>query len=260
VYYRKKSTDMCIKNIYTILFSLFLCTSLAAQDSLYYKANDLYGEGRYEEAAESYEKLLVAGKESAALYYNLGNSYFRSNKLGKARLYFEKALKLNPGDEDSEANLKYLLELLPDRFDEVPVIFYKKWISSAIAALSSNQWAYISIVTFVLALLAVLSYLFFKNISFRKAGFFSFLGLIFISMISFAASWKQYKLIRSPESAIITDLMVNAKSAPHESGTGLFVLHEGAKVYLEDKTGGWQEIRLTDGRKGWVPVESLESI
>ncbi len=249
------------RSFYTLVF-LFITLALveAQPDSLYLRANSLYQLGKYEEAIEVYDSIIFAGVESADLYYNMGNACFRSNKLGMARLFYEKALKINPRDEDVLANLNYLETMLVDRFEEVPIIFYKKWIKSLVLSCNSNQWAYFSIISFILCIISVLAYLFFRRILFRKTGFY--LGLIFLlfSLLSLAASWKQYRLIIKPDAAIVTDLSVNAKSAPHESGTVLFILHEGAKVWLGDNTADWREIRLSDGRKGWVPESSIQSI
>lgn len=232
----------------------------ASPDTAFFRANSLYQEGKYEDAIDAYNSVIKSGFESPGLYYNLANAYFRSNKLGKSRLYYEKALKINPSDEDAQANLSYLESLLADKFEEVPVIFYKKWIKSFMLSFNSNQWALFSMISFILSAVSVVIYLLFSNITLRKTGFFAALLFFVLSVLSFAFSRNQYHLNHNPDSAVVTDLSVNAKSAPRETGTGLFVLHEGAKVWLEDEAGGWQEIRLSDGRKGWVPVSSIEPI
>jgi tetratricopeptide (TPR) repeat protein len=233
---------------------------MAKPDSVFHKANSLYQQGRYEEAIDCYDSLVFAGFESQALYYNMGNAYFRSNKLGKARLYYEKTLKMNPRDEDALTNLNYLEPMLVDRFEKVPVIFYKNWIQSFIVSRSSNQWAYISVVSLFFSILSLVSYLLLRTTIVRKIGFYSAVLFFLISFLSFYSSWKQNQYILKPNTAVVTDLSVNVKSAPHETGTGLFILHEGAKVWLEDKTANWIEIRLSDGRKGWVPESSIQAI
>jgi tetratricopeptide (TPR) repeat protein len=251
-----------MKGIIVPIVFLFLVTTPAKADvdSLYNRANIFYQESRYEEAIELYKSIIVAGFESPSLYFNLGNACFKSNKLGEARLYYEKTLKLDPKDEDAQGNILYLEKLLADRFEEVPVIFYKKWIKSLVYSRSSNQWAYFSMLTFLFSILAILTYLFFRQTSMRKTGFYSAIVFLIISLSAMTASWKQNKLLRNPDSAVVIELSVNVRSAPHETGTGLFILHEGAKVWLEDKTTDWQEIRLVDGRKGWLPATSIEKI
>ncbi len=251
-----------MKNTIITILILFFAGYLlkAAPDTLYYKANQLYQEGRYEESIELYESVLVAGFESASLYYNLGNACFRSNKLGKARLYYEKSLKLNPEDEDTQTNLIYLEGLLADRFEVVPEIFFKKWIKSAISSLSADKWAYLSIFSFVISIFALIVYLLLRQIMWRKSGFIISIIALLLSLSSLGAAWKQNRLIVNSDSAVVIDLSVNVNSTPSETGTGLFILHEGAKVWLEDNTTGWQEIRLSDGRKGWVPEGSIQTI
>lgn len=253
---------MIMKAKILIVSLLFFCgiSTFAQPDSLYFNANKLYQEGKYEEAIEKYESVLVAGYESSSLYYNLANASFRSNKFGKARLYYEKSLKLNPSDEDAKANLNHLQTLLADSFEELPVIFYKKWYKSLLISLSSNQWAYISMLSFFISSMALIAFLLLRQRSIRKIGFYASISLLLISIFCAFASWKQYNFIKTPEAAIVIDLSVNAKSAPRETGMGLFVLHEGAKVWLEDRAGGWWEIRLSDGRKAWVPESSIQTI
>jgi tetratricopeptide (TPR) repeat protein len=248
------------KNLLIFSFLLVLDSLIASPDSLFNKANSFYQNGQYEEAIESYRSVINAGMESSTLYYNLANAYFRSNKLGEARLFYEKSLKLNPSDEDAQVNIVYLEGLLADRFEEVPVIFYKKWINSMFLFLNSNQWAYASMIFFAVSILSVVIYLLMQNTLLRKTGFYFAILFLVLCILSMTASWKLHNLLKNPETAVVTELSVNVKSAPRETGTGLFVLHEGAKVWLEDKTGGWQEIRLSDGRKGWVPDESIKPI
>jgi len=94
----------------------------------------------------------------------------------------------------------------------------------------------------------------------RKIGFYASILTLVVSLSSLTAAWKQYQHDVNPNTAVVTELSVNVKSAPRETGLGLFVLHEGAKVWLEDNTGGWQEIRLSDGRKGWLPEQSISPV
>jgi len=243
-----------------ILWTVVTASSYGAPDSLFFEGNKLYEEGNYEEAIEYYDRVMAEGYESPALYYNAGNAYYRSNKLGKARLYYEKALKLDPQDEDIKANLAYLQNFLVDKFNDIPVFFLKRWEQKLFSSLGTNRWAIISMVTFVLTLAAFSLYLLIKRSGVRKAGFFSGLILILVSVMGFFISMKQRKEIISPDEAIVTTVSVNVRSAPRETGTELFILHEGAKVWMEDNAGDWREIRLSDGRKGWLPENSVEVI
>jgi tetratricopeptide (TPR) repeat protein len=251
-----------IRRISLILsfLAFFATISAGTPDSLYYKANQKYQEGKYEESIELYQKIISEGFESSVLYYNLGNASFRSNKIGKARIYYEKALKLDPNNEDATFNLTYLEGILVDKFEDIPELFLKTWLRSLISLMNSDQWAIISMAAFFLAALLFSMYLLLRKVSIRKTGFYGGLILLLITLFSFAFSWKQRNSEIIPESAVVIEYLVNVKSTPRDTGTDLFVLHEGAKVWLEDIAGEWREIRLSDGRKGWVPIASIENI
>ena len=252
---------MINKLILILSIFIFLAGKTAgAPDSLYYLANEKYQDGKYEEAIELYQKIISEGYESSTLYYNLGNANFRSNKLGKARLCYEKALKLDPNNGDATANIEYLGKILVDKFDEIPELFLKRWLRSLISLKNSDQWAWISMITFVLAAFLFTVYLLLRKRSIRITGFYGGVTLLLIALCTFAFSWKQRNTEIIPGSAVVVDYLVNVKSAPRDTGTDLFVLHEGAKVWLEDIAGEWREIRLSDGRKGWLPLSSIEEI
>lgn len=241
-----------------VLFSAGLYAEIP--DSLYYKANEKYQEGRFEEAIQLYQSVIDRGYESPVLYYNLGNAFFRSNKLGKSRLYYEKALKLDPQMEDAWVNLALVENLLVDKFEEIPVFFLKRWYKSFIRLLTSNNWALISLISFIFAFMSFSIYLLVRQTGVRKTGFFSGLVFFMISLLTFMFSWQQKNNEILPQNAIVTEYLVNVKSAPRDTGTDLFVLHEGTKVWLEDSAADWMEIRLSDGRKGWLPSSSIEEI
>ncbi|MFW5645151.1 MAG: tetratricopeptide repeat protein [Bacteroidota bacterium] len=229
-------------------------------DSLFSVANELYQEEKYEEAIDTYLKIIQEEYESAALYYNLGNAYFHSNKLGKARLFYERAHLLEPSDEDVKANLEHVQSLLTDRFEAVPELFIKRWLNSLIHSFSSNTWLILCLIFFSLFLISASGYIFLSSLRMKKLGFYSGILLFFLSLISFVFATKQYYHQRDPGSAIVMDGSLVVKSAPRQSGKDLFVLHEGTKVWKENEVGEWTEIRISDGRQGWVRVSSIEEV
>jgi len=236
VNYRKLSVKM--KRILPLVLLFLMVNSVEGiPDSLYYRANEKYQAGEYEKAIELYQEIITNGFESSVLYFNLGNAYFRSNKIGMSRLYYEKALKLDPDNEDASVNLNYISNLLVDKFETIPEIFLKRWLKSLISLMNSDNWAMLSMITFVLSLVSFSLYLLFSSLSIRKPGFFAGLIFLTISLISFGFSWKQHRYEVVPSSAIVTESFVNVKSTPRDTGTDLFVLHEGAKVWLEDIAG-----------------------
>ncbi len=245
-----------------ILFFLFPAWWLSAQspDSLFRKANDSYQHGNYEEAINLYLKVDSLGFHSADLYYNAGNAYFRSNKLGRARLYFEKALLLKPNDEDIKSNLSFTESMLTDRFDEVPALFFVRWYKKLVAALHASTWTNMSLILFTISFAGFLVYIFSRKTRFRRSGFYTGLTLIIFSAICLYFGIQRDRQVNHPGTAIIINSSQTVKSAPRESGKDLFVLHEGTKVRVNNSLDGWKEITISDGRKGWVPISTLADI
>ncbi len=250
-----------MKRIFIIVF-LFSGLYVRAQnpDSLFRKANDFYQKGRFEQAIDLYLKIDSMGYYSANLYYNTGNAYFRSNKLGKARLYYEKAILLKPNNEDIKSNISYTRSMLTDRFDEVPELFFIRWYKGMIAWLKPGTWTLISMILFLACMTGFFFYIFTRKITLRRSGFYTGMVLFIFSLITLAFAAERDSQINHPGTAVIMSPSQTVKSAPRESGKDLFVLHEGALVKVESKLNGWNEVMISDGRKGWIPVSSLEEV
>jgi hypothetical protein len=242
-----------------VLFPMMLFGS-GNTDSLYVSAGEAYSEGRFEEALETYQAIIDLGFESPDLYYNMGNAAFRSNNLGYAVLYYEKALKLDPSHDEAEKNLAYISRYKEDQLESVPELFIRTWIRQVYQMFSLHTWSYIALAMFVLMLAGILMYIFSKRMPIKKLGFFTGIVTFIIFMLSFTAAANRHSEFVSPDRAVIIYPSVVVKSTPSLSGTDLFVLHEGTKVRTSDEVSGWSEITISDGRVGWIPVESLAVI
>lgn len=243
-----------------LIVSGFMLEANPEVDTLFDQANKLYQQSEYENAISLYSKIDSLGYKSSEVYFNMANSYFRSNKLGKARLYYERALLISPSDADINANLEFLESMLTDRFDMVPEFFLKTWLRKIILGLHPNKWMIISLILFTLFLFGGLVYIFLKSVSIRRIGFFVGIMAFFLSILSFGLSFISYHKVSKPLTAVIMEGGQVIKSAPRQSGKELFILHLGSKVYIENSIDTWKEIRISDGRKGWVPAESIEGI
>ncbi len=248
------------KALFIILYiSASVITNAREADSLL-KANDLYAKGNFQDATVVYENILNQGFESAELYYNLGNAYYKQSVVAKAILYYEKALHLAPNDEDIKYNLELANRFVVDKIEVLPVFFITGWIRNLKNAFKSDIWAVISITAFILTLIFISLYLYSRGLGFKKLSFWISFIMIFIAVISFLFSYQQKKKILSGSSAIVVNPSVTVKSSPDASGTDLFVIHEGTKVRIEDKISDWKEIKLSDGSKGWLKSEDIETI
>jgi tetratricopeptide (TPR) repeat protein len=243
-----------------LLLSINSTLTASVNDSLFNLGNSYYENGKYEVAAETYMKILQKGYTSGELLYNIANSYFRSNKIGKARLYYEKALLQSPRDNAIRANLAYTESLLTDKFEEVPVFFLKRWGEGLRMAIAPKTWSILALGVFFVSFVLLVIFLFSKSMSIKKASFFPGVILFFISIICLLFSFSASNHLKNSGTAIITAPSVIVKSAPQNSGKDLFIIHEGTKVWLGNKSGDFQEIKVSDGRIGWLLLDEMEKI
>lgn len=245
---------MIKKEFYIIIFFIVNMVSGNASDadSLLNQANMQYQESHFEEAIAMYERLINDDYTSPGLYFNLGNAYFKSNKLPQAILNYERALLRAPNDEEIQYNLQLARTYVVDEIEEIPPFFLNKWIKSVSFIYSFEMWAMISIISFIIFLTVLLMYLFSGKIGVKKTSFWISILAFIISASSFYFSHKRYHSIYSNKYAIIATPTVTVKGSPDDGGTDLFVLHEGTKVSVKDKLGEWREIKIADGNSGWI--------
>jgi len=251
------------KYITVIFILIHFSGHVFAQESApekFEKGVTLFTAGNFNEALEVWNDLYNTGYRSDNLEYNIGNAYFKLNNIPGAILFYERAALLSPADEDINYNLQIARSLIVDRFQEIPELFFVKWYNFVSLILSSNKWAVISVTSFVLSLLFVSLYIYSSKYRHKVLGFWLALSLLVISASSFAFTLRNKSLIFDSHRAIIFSPAVSGKSSPDASGTDLFVLHEGTRVAVEDEVGEWCEVRLSDGNKGWIPLNSLNII
>ena len=242
------------------LLLFFTLKLLASPDSLYRRANALYQEGLFESALATYKRIVDDGVESGDLYYNMGNAAFRSNNIGYAILYYEKALKLDPAHEDATHNLRYAMQYRLDAFEPVPEFFLRTWIKTVVRMIPERSWSMLSLFFFFMLIVSLVIYLFARRLTLKKAGFFSAIVMVMIFLLSLFSAINQYKNILQPESGIILSPSVVVKSTPSDSGTELFILHEGTRVKFNEEVSDWYNIRIIDGREGWIKSDEFGSI
>jgi len=243
-----------------VLFSLISFTSLYATsaEKLYDIGTDAYKAKNYTQAIEAYEKLISDGYRNAAVYYNLGNSYYKNDQISLAILNYERALRLAPSDEDIRFNLKLANLKTADRITPVPQLAIVARWQNFISSQSSRTWAIYSVVSIWLALIAFALYLFVDML--RRFGFFSGVALVLFCLFFSYLSYIQDQAEYGAGQAILTATNTYIKSAPDASSTDLFIIHEGIKLNILDKVGDWSKVRLADGKIGWVEQRSFTVI
>lgn len=229
-----------------------------SNESLFDQANELYRNEKYVEAIGLYEKIEASGKVSSELYYNLGNAYYKINKVAPSIYNLEKALLLNPQNKDAANNLIFANRMALDAIEELPKSFMQELEINIIQQLSYNQWAYLAVCFSIVSCLFFL-FFYFSYIPSRKRAYFVVSCLTFIFLVtSVIFTLKQYDTSSSTIEAIVFDEKVSVKDAPLTSGQEVFEIHEGLKVFVLDEVDVWKKIKLKDGKTGWIKEDSLK--
>lgn len=243
-----------------LIFSVFCILPLMAQQGLVDQGNDFYQQEKYAEAVAMYDSVITTGYTSAEVYYNLGNAHYKMGHVSYSILYYERALQLSPNDKDIAYNLELVQQHVVDEIDEVDQFFLKKFFRNIRVTQSSDTWARICIVAFVLMLIMLLFFFLSRRTVLKRIGFYFAILALVVCFTTLNFSFIGKKEITSHDAAIVFSPTVTVKSSPNESGTKIFVLHEGTKVQIVDRLGEWVEIMLSDGNKGWMKAETIEEI
>ena len=223
-------------------------------------AGAAYSAEDYASAIASYSIIEDKGLSSAALYYNMANAYFKSEQIAKAILYYNRALRLDPSDEDIRHNLEYAEQQTRDSIERIPEFFLTEWMRSLRQTMGGDVWTILSLVALALMLAMALVYLLAQRLSLRKVGFYMMAVFALLFVLGTAFAWSARSEMVGERDAIIMSSSVAVKSSPDRSSTELFVLHEGTKVHTGETVDGWVEIRISDGRKGWIETSRMERI
>lgn len=249
-----------MKKILFILLVQWIAISMYAQDATIKEAETAYTQEDYGKAIELYEGLLKSHGESAEIYYNIGNAYYKANKIAPAILNYERALLLDPGDQDIRFNLQLARQRAVDKIESVGDFFLYRWFETVQNLGAADSWARTGLVCFILFIGCLILFFFSKWIHLKKIGFY--LGILFLLLVIvsniFASNQKNE--LENRENAIVFAPTVTVKSSPDASGTDLFILHEGTKVSIKSKLGDWSEIEMEDGNVGWMPSKDMEII
>lgn len=239
-------------NMFKLFLILFFLNTQSQVEVVFDEGNALYNQGNYAEAIEKYTSIINNGSESAELYYNLGNAYYKINDIANSIFYFEKSLLLDPNNNETINNLSFSQNMTIDRIETVPVNQVSKFISKFTNLFDYNTWFLISILFEFLSLIVFSLYLFNKNSNTKKRYFsigsiFLFCFIIFLILsVNLKSEYKK----NNP--AILFDSRISFKSEPNERSEELFLLNEGTKVNVLEKINEWSLIELSNGSKGWI--------
>ena len=242
------------------LFIFLLITQVFFAQASFETGNKLYQKGDYNGAIAAYESILNAKKQSAEVYFNLGNCYYKLNKVAPAIYNYEKALLLKPNDKDILNNLNFAKKLTIDEIKEVPKVGFEKLVRDFTANYDYNTWAWISVGFAFLFLLFFLGY-YFSSLTLSKRIFFVGMFIILIAiLISVFSAVFEKNHYQNERPAIVFKEMISVKSEPKSSSSEVLELHEGTKVYVLESFDGWNKIQLTDGTEGWLEKNDIKEV
>jgi tetratricopeptide (TPR) repeat protein len=245
-----------------VILSLAFSVKVYAQQDAerwFEQANAAYNAGSYDTALMLYDQVVATELESVPLYFNMGNAYYKMREYPMAIYYYEKALKIDPSNEDVRTNLAIANLAIVDKIEEVPQSFIVKGWNGLKNAFSGQQWTMLSLVAFALLLVSAFLFLRARRMGMRKLGFFMGLVMLLVFALSviFAAQLKQASM--TEDQAVIMAPTVTVKSTPNEVSVDLFVLHEGTKVEILDHADGWNKIKIGNGSIGWLQADYMRS-
>jgi hypothetical protein len=238
---------------------LFITSFLFAQSG-FEKGNVLYQKGQYEQAIQAYESVLDSRQQSADLYFNLGNCYYKLNKVAPSIYNYEKALVLAPEDVDITNNLKFAQKLTIDEVKEVPKVGFAKLLHDFTGMFHFNTWAWISVVFGFLFLGFFIGYYFSLAAVLKRIFFFGMFVWVLFLLVSVGAAIFEKNHFVTDRPAIVFAEVTEVKSEPQKASPATFILHEGTKVFVKEILGKWKKIELTDGTEGWIESEAIREV
>jgi tetratricopeptide (TPR) repeat protein len=243
-----------------LLFAVTFTANASSIDEMMNEANKLYQESKYDSALTVYKQLTDQGYVSAALYFNIGNAYYRTGEIGRAILNYERGLKLDPSDEDIKYNLQIAQARIVDRIKYVPQIFLVEWWNSLLTFLSVSAWAAVVLIFYISLLIFIGIYFLTKSGRLQRFSFYfgsmNFIALIFIVFLFIARVNRE----TSKDFGVLVTDTITVKVSPDSKSQDAFVIHEGLKFSVEDELQEWAKIKLSDGKVGWLNKSAFELI
>jgi tetratricopeptide (TPR) repeat protein len=228
-------------------------------NDIFNKANKEYRNKDYPQAITDYLSIIKQNYRSPELYFNLGDCYYKTDSIGKAILFYEKAKRLSPSDKDIALNLQLANLKVTDKIEPINEFIIITWWHNFVRSSSADVWAIWAVVLLWLGLVGALLFFFGTSLQLRKAGFFTAFVFLVISAFLFVATFSRSHF-DARDYAIITSPSVHIMSEPDEQSKELFVLHEGVKVKILSSSDNYKNVELPDGKQGWVEDDALGEI
>ncbi len=226
--------------------------TIFAEGNAAYEQNDFDGAlAKYQQLEEEYMSL--------DLYYNLGNTYYKLNDFPRAILYYERAMKVNPRDEDVKVNLRIANLQTKDKIDALPSLGVEDVMDNLVSTSSISRWTWATVACFFLSALLVALFLWRHAKAARRLYILGAIVCLIAGIICLSGGMAATNRINAQTEGIIMQAKVDVLNQPNGDQIS-FVLHEGTKVSIRQDRDNWLEISLANGNVGWVKASELEAI
>lgn len=245
-----------------LIYSLILLAglNLGWSNNLFDQANDAYAEGNYREATRIYKQIIDEGEVSPELFYNIGNAYYKQQKIAESIYYYELALLLSPNNKSVQNNLKFAENKRIDEIEMASTSEFELQKENIIFAFDQDQWAIFAILGSLCALLFFVLFLFMKKTAVKRLTLsFSVLSVL-VALSFFWIAKQQLKLLDSKRYAIVFAGEVELLNEPNERSSKSFTLHEGTKVKIEEEYRSFTKIRIANDNTAWIPSDKIKEL
>lgn len=253
-----------------IIFSMSVLATVSGWSAtIAQQADSAYMREQYADAVSLYTQSIVNEGASATTYYNLGNAYYRAGDLGHAVINYERALRVDPSNEDARVNLGFVNERIQDK-PEDDTSYITKVHRNIVASASPNTWAWLALGIFLVLMGAVAMYIFSGNIVARKAGFFGGIILLFVLIYAIVIASDSASAISRNDEAVVVVPTTHLNSVPRSAKPNEKVvpIHEGTKIIIVDSVATpddpvspmWYDIKINNSTMAWVRATDVERI
>ncbi len=223
----------------------------------FFRGNEAYAAGRYDEAVRAWEALRAAGTESGALHFNLGNAYVKQGDLGRAIASYERAARLLPRDPDVAANLAFARE--EAHIEPPPPPLWQRVLAPAAFRATARELAAALVAVWLLLWAALIARALLPQratVLGRIAGIAGLAALF--TALNLAVRVTAVETCRG--AVVVAPGSTPARFEPAPGGTEHFTAVAGEAVEIAEQRDGWHLIARADGRRGWVPAASVERL
>jgi len=243
-----------------IAFSPLQAKSLLDRETMV-RANQLYDNGRFNQASQIYQQLADQGFSQSELLYNLGNAYYKQGDLGRAILNYERAARLSPRDGAIQSNLEFVQGQTIDQLESEPASPLDQWLKFSVSMFTLNEISLITLGLFWLMLGLIIIYRHSHTDKFRsRLQLVLILVTLLFAINAFTLGSRVYMEASSPQAIVVVESM-DLYSGPGEDYLTEFTLHSGTQVNLLETRGQWVRISLPgEQAQGWATIGAVESI